>query len=46
MERPGRVVVGCEGAGTSSWRRGRRNGMRNCGRAEQEGDNDWIIKIG
>jgi hypothetical protein len=23
---------------------GRRNVMRNCQRADQEGDNDWIIK--
>jgi hypothetical protein len=23
---------------------GRRNGMKNCGRADQEGDNDWTVK--
>jgi hypothetical protein len=23
---------------------GRRNGMRNCQRADQEGDNDWTAK--
>ena len=34
-----------EGVGTS-WRRGRaeRDGMKNCRRAEQKGDNDWIVK--
>jgi len=24
--------------------RGRRNGMRNCGRVGQEGGNDWTVK--
>ena len=23
---------------------GRKNGMRNCGRADQEGSNDWTVK--
>jgi hypothetical protein len=38
-------VVGWEwGLGTSSWRWGRRNGMRNSQRAAQEEDKDWIVK--
>jgi hypothetical protein len=32
------------GVGTSFWRWGRRNGLRNSLRAEQEGDNDWTVK--
>jgi hypothetical protein len=31
--------------GTFSWRLGRRCGMRNSQRADQEGDNDWTIKM-
>jgi hypothetical protein len=30
--------------GTSSWRWGRRNGMRNSQRADQEEDNNWTVK--
>jgi hypothetical protein len=29
---------------TSSWRQGRGNGMKNCGRADQEVDNNWTVK--
>jgi hypothetical protein len=25
--------------------KGRRNGMRNCGRVDHDGDNDWTVKI-
>jgi hypothetical protein len=32
------------GVGTSSGRQGRRDGIKNCWRAEQEGDNDWTVK--
>ena len=32
--------VGSGDVGTSSWIQRRRNGIRNCGRAGQEGDND------
>ena len=38
-------VLGVEVMGKSSWRQERRNGMRNCGRADQEaGGNDWTVK--
>jgi hypothetical protein len=30
--------------GASSWRWGRRNGMRNCQRVDWKGDDDWIVK--
>jgi hypothetical protein len=30
--------------GTSSWIWGRKNGMRNCERAEWEGDSNWTVK--
>jgi hypothetical protein len=30
--------------GTSSWRQGKRNGMKNCWRVDLEGDNDWTTK--
>jgi hypothetical protein len=30
--------------GRSSWRWEKRNEMRNCWRADREGDNDWIEK--
>jgi hypothetical protein len=30
-------VLGVEVMGKSSWRQERRNGMRNCGRADREG---------
>jgi hypothetical protein len=30
--------------GTSSWRWGRRYGIRNSKRADQEGYNDWTVK--
>jgi hypothetical protein len=29
---------------TSSWRQGRRKGMKNCFRADQEEDKDWTVK--
>ena len=48
MEVPGRqglvAYEGCPGMGTSSWRLVRRNGMRICCRAKQEGANDWAVK--
>ena len=34
----------CVGVGTSSWRQGRKNGIRNCQWAEQEGENDWTVQ--
>jgi hypothetical protein len=34
----------CGGLGTSSWRQGRRDVMRNCRKAEWDGDNNWIVK--
>jgi hypothetical protein len=33
-----------DGVGTSSWRRGRRNGMRNCRKEDREGDKNWTVK--
>jgi hypothetical protein len=30
--------------GTSSWRQGRRYEMRNCGRVDPEGGNNWTVK--
>jgi hypothetical protein len=30
--------------GTSSWRQGRRNGIKNCWREDLEGDRDWTVK--
>jgi hypothetical protein len=37
--------MGCRcRVGTFSWRWGRRNVMRNCWRADWEGDNDWTVK--
>jgi hypothetical protein len=41
MGRPGGV---CGGGGASSWRWGRRNGIKNYGRAEWEGDKDCTVK--
>jgi hypothetical protein len=38
LGRPGGV------GGTTSWREGRRNELKNCGRVYQEGDNDWTVK--
>jgi hypothetical protein len=40
------VVWGCGvwGVGPFSWSLRRMNGMRNCQRAEQEGDKDWTVK--
>jgi hypothetical protein len=32
------------GVEMSSWRQGRKNGLRNCWRAEWEGDKDWTVK--
>jgi hypothetical protein len=32
------------GVGAFSWRWGRKNGMRNCQRVEQEGHNEWTVK--
>ena len=38
------------GSGEALWRGillktgGKRNVMRNCGRVNQKGDNDWIVK--
>jgi len=34
-----------QGGGTSSCCQGRRNGMRNCRRANREVGNDWTLKI-
>jgi hypothetical protein len=30
---------------TSSWKRRERNGIRNIWRADQEGNNNWTVKI-
>jgi hypothetical protein len=35
---------GVRGIQTSSWRQGRRNGMRKCQRVDWEEDNDWTVK--
>jgi hypothetical protein len=32
------------GVGTSSWRLGRRYGMRNSQRVDKEGDKDWTLR--
>jgi hypothetical protein len=39
----GRSVVVWGGV-TSSWRQGRRNGMRNCRRVDWDGNSDWTVK--
>jgi hypothetical protein len=47
LEAPGSGEVswgGSVGVGTSSWRWGRRYGMRNSQRADREGNKNWIIK--
>jgi hypothetical protein len=36
--------MGCGAWGHSLGDRGRKNGKKNCGRANWEGANDWIIK--
>jgi hypothetical protein len=45
LEAPGSGEAwrGRGGVGTS-WRWGKRNGMRNCWRADREGDNEWSVK--
>lgn len=47
MGSPGRVGydVGGLWVRTSSWRQGRRNGMRNSQRVRQEGDNYLTLKM-
>jgi hypothetical protein len=30
--------------GISSWRQGRKDGMRNSQMADREGDNNWTVK--
>lgn len=44
--RPQRMggLAGCRGMGTTTWKCGRKNGMRNCWRTEQEVNNDWTVK--
>ena len=44
LEAPGGGEIWWGGVGISSWTQGRRNVMRNCWRASQEGDNDWTVK--
>lgn len=49
LETPGNVEFwwGCGGyggMGSSSWRWGKRNGMRNCQRAELVVNKDWTVK--
>lgn len=46
MERPDWIGWGelGLGVGTSSWRRWKRTGMKNCGRADQEEAKDWNVK--
>jgi hypothetical protein len=40
VRRSGRV----RGGGTYYWGWGKRNGMRNCQRADLEGDKNWTVK--
>ena len=41
----GRVDWGLPGGGHPFGDWGRRNGIRNCRRADGEGGNDWTVKI-
>jgi hypothetical protein len=48
LEAPGSGEA-CQGGGVGGGdilleKGGRRNGMRNCGRADQEGSKDWAVK--
>ena len=45
LEAPGKGRPGvCVWESTLLEARGRRNGMRNCCRADWEGDNDWTVE--
>jgi hypothetical protein len=44
LEAPGGKESWCGELGTSFWRLGRINGMKNCQRTNEEGDSDWTVK--